>query len=171
MLRIWSFGCVALLGSALGPCPAAAGARDAAWLRDHPAGTIGVRTGERGRYLLLGGGRALRYPIAVGMRSKQWFGRARITGKYVRPAWSPPAEVKRDKPWLPDVIPGGDPGNPMGARALTLDRDEYVIHGTTARMRRSIGTAASYGCFRMLDEDVIDLYRRVRVGTPVVVLR
>lgn len=132
-------------------------------------GTIVIRTSERKLYLQLPDGSALRYSVGVGMRGKQWQGTARIDGKYVEPAWSPPAEVKRDKPWMPDVIPPG-PKNPMGARALTLDRGEYAIHGTTQAMRKSVGTFASYGCIRMLNEDVIDLFDRVRVGTTVVVL-
>ena len=132
-------------------------------------GTIVIRTSERALYLQLQDGSALRYPVGVGMRGKQWQGTARIDGKYVEPAWSPPAEVKRDKPWMPDVIPPG-PKNPMGARALTLDRGEYAIHGTTQAMRKSVGTYASYDCIRMLNEDVIDLFDRVRVGTAVVVL-
>ena len=114
-----------------------------------------------------GDGTALRYRVAVGKPVKQWFGEARIDGKYVRPAWAPPAEVKRDNPRLPDVIPGGAPNNPMGARALTLDLDEYAIHGTNRPA--SIGTFASYGCIRMLNEDIVDLYEQVHVGTRVVV--
>ena len=94
-----------------------------------------------------------------------------VDGKYVEPAWSPPESVKRDHPELPDVIPGGSPHNPMGARAITLDRDEVAIHGTTCAMRASVGTAASYGCIRMFNEDVIDLYDRVSVGAPVVMIR
>jgi lipoprotein-anchoring transpeptidase ErfK/SrfK len=132
-------------------------------------GTIVIKTRERKLYLALGNGTALRYPVAVGKAGKQWRGEARIDGKYVEPAWSPPDDVKRDKPWMPAVIPPG-PNNPMGARALTLDRGEYAIHGTTRAMRASIGTYASYGCIRMFNEDVIDLYERVPVGTRVVVV-
>jgi lipoprotein-anchoring transpeptidase ErfK/SrfK len=131
------------------------------------SGTIVIRTGERRLYYVRGDGTAVRYPVAVGKPGKQWFGEARIDGKYVRPAWSPPAEVKRDNPRLPDVIPGGAPNNPMGARALTLDLDEYAIHGTNRP--GSIGTYASYGCIRMHNEDIVDLYERVSVGTRVVV--
>ena len=116
-----------------------------------------------------GDGTALRYRVAVGRPGKQWFGEARVDGKYVRPAWSPPAEVRRDNPRLPDVIPGGSPGNPMGARALTLDLDEYAIHGTNRP--GSIGTYASYGCIRMLNEDIVHLYEQVSVGTRVIVER
>ncbi len=132
-------------------------------------GTIVIKTAERKLYYVRGDGTALRYRVAVGKPGKQWFGEARIDGKYVRPAWSPPAEVKRDNPRLPDIIPGGSPRNPMGARALTLDRDEYAIHGTNRP--DSIGTFASYGCIRMYNQDIVDLFDRVSVGTPVVVAR
>jgi lipoprotein-anchoring transpeptidase ErfK/SrfK len=130
-------------------------------------GTIVIKTGERRLYYVRGDGTALRYRVAVGKPGKQWFGEAQIDGKYVRPAWSPPAEVKRDNPRLPDVIPGGAPNNPMGARALTLNLDEYAIHGTNRPS--SIGTYASYGCIRMLNEDIVHLYDQVSVGTRVVV--
>ena len=130
-------------------------------------GTIVIKTGERRLYYVRGDGTALRYRVAVGKPGKQWFGEAQIDGKYIQPAWSPPAEVRRDNPRLPDVIPGGSPGNPMGARALTLDLDEYAIHGTNRPA--SIGTFASYGCIRMLNEDIVDLYEQVQVGTRVVV--
>ncbi|GJE03724.1 L,D-transpeptidase [Methylobacterium isbiliense] len=132
-------------------------------------GTIVVRTTERRLYYVNGDGTAIRYPVAVGKAGKQWTGLARIEGKYVQPAWSPPSEVKRDNPRLPAVIAGGSPRNPMGAAALTLDRGEYAIHGTNRPS--SIGTFASYGCIRMFNQDVVDLYARVQVGTPVVVTR
>jgi lipoprotein-anchoring transpeptidase ErfK/SrfK len=130
-------------------------------------GTILIKTSERQLYYVRGDGTALRYRVAVGKPGKQWFGEARVDGKYVKPAWSPPVEVKRDNPRLPDVIPGGSPRNPMGVRALTLDRDEYAIHGTNRP--DSIGTYASYGCIRMRNEDIVDLYEHVTVGTRVVV--
>ncbi|MGO4388315.1 L,D-transpeptidase [Microvirga sp. 2YAF29] len=132
-------------------------------------GTIVIKTGERQLYYVRGDGTATRYRVAVGKPGKQWFGEAQIDGKYVRPAWAPPAEVKRDNPRLPNVIPGGAPNNPMGARALTLNLDEYAIHGTNRP--GSIGTYASYGCIRMLNEDIVDLYDQVSVGTRVVVER
>lgn len=132
-------------------------------------GTILIKTGERKLYYVRGDGTALRYRVAVGRPGKQWFGEARIDGKYVRPAWAPPLEVKRDNPRLPDVIPGGSPHNPMGERALTLDRDQYAIHGTNRPS--SIGTYASYGCIRMMNEDIVDLYDQVAVGTRVIVDR
>jgi len=136
---------------------------------DVAAGTVVVRTNERRLYYVLGDGRAIRYPVGVGKAGKQWAGVARIDGKYVAPAWSPPAVVKRDKPSLPDVIPGGSPRNPMGAAALTLSGGEYAIHGTNAP--GSVGGFVSYGCIRMYNEDIQALYGMVQVGTPVVVER
>lgn len=132
-----------------------------------PAGTIIISQSRRRLYLTRTDGSAISWPIAVGKSGKGWTGWARVDGKHVMPAWSPPASVKRDRPGLPSVIAGGAPNNPMGARALTLDREEIAIHGTTAAMRSSIGTAASYGCIRMLNEDVIDLFNQVQVGTRV----
>jgi len=132
-------------------------------------GTVVIRTGERQLYFVRGDGTALRYRVAVGRPGRQWFGEARIDGKYVKPAWAPPAEIRRDNPRLPDVIPGGARNNPMGVRALTLDRDEYAIHGTNRP--DSIGTFASYGCIRMRNEDIVDLYEQVSVGTRVTVER
>ena len=87
---------------------------------NYSSGTIVVKTNERALYYVLGNGKALRYPVGVGRAGKQWTGTAMINGKQLRPAWSPPAEVKRDKPSLPNVIPGGSPSNPMGAAAMTL---------------------------------------------------
>lgn len=134
-----------------------------------PPGTIVIRNSERRLYLVKENGVALRYRVAVGMSSKQWEGQTFVNGVHVRPAWSPPAVVRRDKPHLPDVIAGGSPSNPMGAGALTLAGGEYAIHGTN--VPNSIGRAASYGCFRMHNEDVVDLMSRVGVGTRVIVTR
>lgn len=131
-------------------------------------GTIVVRQGERRLYLVTDDRTALRYPVAVGRMGRQWHGSAVVDGKYVEPAWAPPREVKRAEPWLPAYIPGGSPHNPMGVRALTLSGDQYAIHGTNRP--GSIGTAASYGCIRMYNADILDLYDRVQVGTPVVML-
>jgi lipoprotein-anchoring transpeptidase ErfK/SrfK len=136
---------------------------------DVSAGTVVVRTGERRLYYVMGDGRAIRYPVGVGKAGKQWSGTTRIDGKYVKPAWSPPKEVKRDKPSLPDVIPGGSPRNPMGAAAMTLAGGEYAIHGTN--VPGSVGGFVSYGCIRMYNQDVVDLYSRVSVGTTVMVVR
>lgn len=133
-------------------------------------GTVVIRNSERRLYYVLADGQAVRYRVAVGKRGKQWTGEATITSKRQSPAWSPPAEVKRDRPHLPDIIPGGAPDNPMGIAALVLSLPEIAIHGTSLSMRNSIGTAASYGCIRMLNEDIVDLSARVRVGASVVVM-
>jgi lipoprotein-anchoring transpeptidase ErfK/SrfK len=157
----------ALLSTWFAEAPASAHAL-VEFTADYPAGTIVISQKGRRLYLVLGSGQALEYPVAVAKHGKEWSGFARVDGKYVEPAWSPPVSVKRDHPELPDVIPGGSPHNPMGARAITLDRDEVAIHGTSRTMRASVGTAASYGCIRMYNEDVIDLFERVQVGAPVV---
>jgi lipoprotein-anchoring transpeptidase ErfK/SrfK len=149
-----------------------AAARDVVAFRDgsYSAGTIVIRTSERRLYYVVGDGRAIRYPVGVGKTGKAWSGRVQIEGKYIRPAWSPPADVKRDKPRLPNVIAGGSPSNPMGAAAMTLSGGgQYAIHGTNAP--GSVGGFVSYGCFRMYNQDVLDLYSRVSVGTSVVVTR
>ncbi|GLK66461.1 L,D-transpeptidase [Hansschlegelia plantiphila] len=158
----------AVLGLALSASPAAA--REVVKFDGdaYRPGTILIRNGERALYLVRGDGEAYRYRVAVGKPGKQWLGAAYIKGKYVEPAWSPPAEVKRDKPSLPDVIPGGSPRNPMGPRALLLDRDQYAIHGTNRP--KSIGAFASYGCIRMRNADIIDLYERVKVGDKIIVV-
>jgi len=163
-----------ILASALGLAFVAAATQDAAAREIVPfdpgfsAGTIVVKTGERKLYYVLGGGQAIRYKIAVGMPGKEWAGQTTIGRMEVDPIWGPPAEVKRDKPELPDLIPPG-PHNPLGPRAMLLSGTEYAIHGTNRR--DSIGTRASYGCIRMYNEDVVELYDRVSIGTPVVVQR
>ena len=136
---------------------------------EYSPGTIVVKTNERRLYLILDSGKAMRYPVGVGRSGKQWAGTTRIDGKYTNPAWSPPKEVKRDKPSLPDVIEGGSPRNPMGAAALTLAGGEYAIHGTN--VPSSIGGFVSYGCIRMYNQDILDLFDRVSLGTPVIVTK
>lgn len=133
------------------------------------SGTIVVKTSERRLYLVLGDGKALRYPVGVGRAGKQWSGTSFIDGKHRYPAWSPPDDVKRDKPRLPDVIPGGSPRNPMGVAAMTLSGGQYAIHGTN--QPGSIGGYVSYGCIRMYNQDISDLFERVSFGTTVVVTR
>ena len=145
------------------------GERGVASLSGYSPGTIVIKTRERRLYYVLGPGKALRYTVGVGRPDKQWTGHSRISGMYIRPAWSPPAEIRQDNPRLPWVIPGGASNNPMGAAALTLSGGEYAIHGTNRP--GSVGGFVSYGCFRMLNSDVLDLYQRVAVGTPVVVER
>ena len=134
---------------------------------EYSPGTIVVKTNERRLYLVVDQDHAVRYPVGVGKAGKQWAGVTQIDGKYLHPAWSPPADVKHDKPTMPDVIPGGSPHNPMGVAAMTLAGGEYAIHGTN--MPSSVGRFVSYGCIRMLNADISDLYDRVPVGTKVVV--
>jgi lipoprotein-anchoring transpeptidase ErfK/SrfK len=137
--------------------------------RGYPVGTVVVMTNQRRLYYVVSQDRAISYPVGVGRAGQQWSGTASITGKYIKPAWSPPADIKRANPKLPNVIEGGSPRNPMGAAALTLSGGEYAIHGTNAP--GSIGGFVSYGCIRMHNSHVLDLYARVSVGTQVVVTR
>ena len=162
--------CAATVAAGLLAPPAHAAPSLVAVSSPYAAGTILISNRERALYLLLGNDAAIRYPVAVGKAGKSWRGLAHIDGKYIAPTWSPPDEVRRDHPSMPAEIAGGAPNNPMGVRALTLDRSEIAIHGTTRAMRKSVGTYASYGCIRMLNEDVVDLFARVRVGTPVIAL-
>ena len=164
--KILALAGTALLAMVLG-APTAAGARETVAFSGYSPGTIVVVTSQRRLYYVLGNGQAIRYPVGVGRAGKQWAGATRIDGMYRNPAWSPPAEIKRDKPSLPNVIAGGSPRNPMGVAALTLAGGEYAIHGTNRP--GSIGGFVSYGCIRMHNQDVADLFARVSVGTPVVV--
>jgi lipoprotein-anchoring transpeptidase ErfK/SrfK len=108
-------------------------------------GTIIVRTQERRLYYVTGVGQAISYPVGVGRVGKQWSGTSYISGKYTHPAWSSPAEVRRDKPYLPHVIPGGSPGNPMGVAAMTLGGGESTAPISRTPSAISFPTAAS-GC-------------------------
>jgi lipoprotein-anchoring transpeptidase ErfK/SrfK len=133
-------------------------------------GTILIDTENRFLYYLLPQGTAIRYGIIVGEQGQAWSGTARIGRKEEWPAWTPtPSERQRLGP-LPAFMPGG-PGNPMGARGMYLfsgDKDTlYRIHGTN--QPQYIGSAISSGCIRLTNEDAIDLYNRVKIGTPVVV--
>jgi len=132
-------------------------------------GTIVIKTNERRLYFVLDQQHALRFPVGVGRSGKTWTGVARVEGKYVKPAWAPPDEIRRDHPGLPSVIAGGAANNPMGAAALTLRGGDYAIHGTNRPA--SIGGFVSYGCIRMYNRDIVELYRLVQVGTPVIVER
>ena len=132
-------------------------------------GTIVIRTASAGFTSSAATARPSATAVAVGRPAKQWFGEARVDGKYVKPAWAPPAEVKARQSEAAGRDPRRRAQQPDGRAALTLDRDEYAIHGTNRPS--SIGTFVSYGCIRMLNEDIVDLYDQVSVGTPVVVTR
>ncbi len=142
--------------------------------REKP-GTIIIDTSKRKLYFVLKNGRAMRYGVGVGRAGFNWSGTARIRRKAEWPGWRPPAEmIERERAKgrdLPEYMPGG-PNNPLGARALYLfqgKRDTlYRIHGTN--QPQTIGGAVSSGCIRMINEEVIDLYRRVRMGAKVIVI-
>jgi lipoprotein-anchoring transpeptidase ErfK/SrfK len=164
-------GSALFIGLALwGPGEAASAREFVSFSQSYPAGTIIIKQSERRLYFTTGTGTAVRYPIAVGRAGKAWQGSTFVQGKFFSPSWSPPAVVRQDHPNMPSLIPGGSPRNPMGVAAITLNLSEVAIHGTTASMRKSVGTAASYGCIRMYNEDVMDLYHRVAVGTPVIAI-
>jgi lipoprotein-anchoring transpeptidase ErfK/SrfK len=134
---------------------------------DERAGTIVVSTGEKFLYLVLGKGKALRYGIGTARHGFEWSGTHKITRKAEWPGWSPPAEMKQRRPDLPDYMPGGK-NNPLGARALYIGSTLYRIHGTNEPW--TIGGDVSSGCIRMVNDDVIDLYERVKIGAKVIVL-
>ena len=131
-------------------------------------GTVVVNTTERRLYYVLPGNRAVRYGIGVGKAGFEWSGTQTVSRKQEWPEWRPPAEMIQRRPDLPRYMAGG-PENPLGARAMYLGSSLYRIHGSNEP--DTIGHAVSSGCIRMRNEDVIDLYERVKVGTKVVVLR
>jgi len=133
---------------------------------DIPVGSIVIDTAGRKLYYSLGHRRAIMYTVAVGKAGFQWFGESFVQTKRKDPGWSPTARMRRMG--YPRYVPPG-PHNPLGPRAIYLGWSEYRIHGTNAPW--SIGSAASSGCFRMHNSDVKDLYERVHIGAPVLVVR
>jgi lipoprotein-anchoring transpeptidase ErfK/SrfK len=131
-------------------------------------GTIVVDTNEKRLYYVLPNKRAIKYGVGVGRPGFSWAGTKTVTRKAEWPSWTPPAQMLRRRPDLPRFMPGGE-GNPMGARAMYLGTSLYRIHGSNEP--ETIGQAVSSGCIRMLNEDVVDLYERVKVGARVVVMR
>jgi lipoprotein-anchoring transpeptidase ErfK/SrfK len=132
-----------------------------------PAGTIVVDTSNTYLYYILGNNRAIRYGVRVGRDGFTWTGVQKISRKAEWPDWHPPTEMIERQPYLPRFMAGG-PGNPLGARAMYLGSTVYRIHGTN--QPSTIGKFVSSGCIGMLNEDVSDLFDRVKVGTRVVVL-
>jgi lipoprotein-anchoring transpeptidase ErfK/SrfK len=130
-------------------------------------GTVVVDTANTYLYFVLGGGKALRYGIGVGRDGFTWSGVKTVERKAEWPDWRPPQEMLERQPYLPRFMAGG-PENPLGARAMYLSGSVYRIHGTNAPS--TIGQRVSSGCFRLKNEDVKDLYERVKVGAKVVVL-
>ncbi|MEM8853369.1 MAG: L,D-transpeptidase [Pseudomonadota bacterium] len=131
-------------------------------------GTIVIDTREKFLYHVGTGGKARRYGVGVGRPGFQWSGRHRVSMKKEWPGWTPPPAMRKRQPELPAYMPGG-PENPLGARALYLGSTLYRIHGSNAPW--TIGHEVSSGCIRMRNEDVTELYDRVKVGTQVVVVR
>jgi lipoprotein-anchoring transpeptidase ErfK/SrfK len=133
-------------------------------------GTLIVKTPERALYYVLGDGEAMRYSIGVGREGFQWSGNSRIVAKQEWPSWTPPQTMIEREAAKGHIIPPfmkGGPGNPLGARAMYIGGTIYRVHGTNAES--SIGGAVSSGCIRMMNADVIDLYGRVKIGSPIFV--
>ncbi len=140
--------------------------REIAFQTDQPKGTIIIDTEARYLYLILGDGMAKRYGVGVGRPGFEWAGVHHVTRKAEWPGWTPPEEMRQRVPNLPVHMAGGV-DNPLGARALYLGSTLYRIHGSNQPW--TIGHAVSSGCIRMRNQDVVDLYDRVKVGTKVVV--
>ena len=134
---------------------------------DEKPGAIIIDTRQRFLFFILPHGRAIRYGVGVGRPGFEWAGVKRVSRKAEWPDWTPPAEMILRRPDIPDHMAGG-PDNPLGARALYLGSSLYRIHGTNEPW--TIGTNVSSGCIRMMNEDVIDLYNRAKVGTKVTVI-
>lgn len=134
---------------------------------EYKPGQIIVSFGDRRLYLIEKQGKATSYPIAVPRQQSRWQGVITVSQKRENPDWTPTGEMLAENPKLPLWVPGGHPMNPLGVRALYLGGSTYRIHGTDAPW--TIGQAVSKGCIRMYNEDVLDLYPRVPVGTKVTV--
>ncbi|MDO8396225.1 MAG: L,D-transpeptidase family protein [Bradyrhizobium sp.] len=141
--------------------------QEVAYATKEPAGTLVVDTPNTHLYYILGNGRAIRYGVRVGRDGFTWNGVQKVSRKAEWPDWHPPTEMIERQPYLPRFMAGG-PGNPMGARAMYLGSTVFRIHGTN--QPSTIGKFVSSGCIGMLNEDVSDLFDRVKVGTRVVVL-
>jgi lipoprotein-anchoring transpeptidase ErfK/SrfK len=140
--------------------------QEVAFATKEPAGTLIVDTPHTYLYYVLGRGRAIRYGVRVGRDGFTWNGVQKISRKAEWPDWHPPTEMIERQPYLPRFMAGG-PGNPLGARAMYLGSTVYRIHGTN--QPSTIGKFVSSGCIGMLNDDVSDLFDRVKVGTRVVV--
>lgn len=143
------------------------GRQTVSFSKKYSPGRIIVSFGDRRLYKVISRGRAISYPIAIPRQDARWEGSTSVSMKRVNPDWRPTPAMLRKNPRLPTWVPGGHPMNPLGVRALYLGSSTYRIHGTDAPW--TIGTAASSGCIRMYNEDVVDLYKRTSVGTPVLV--
>lgn len=143
------------------------GRQTVAFNEQYSPGQIIVSFGDRRLYLITKRGQAISYPIAIPREDAKWEGVTNVSMKRENPDWRPTPTMLKKNPKLPSWVPGGHPMNPMGVRALYLGSSTYRIHGTDAPW--TIGTAASAGCIRMYNEDVLDLYPRTKVGAKVTV--
>jgi lipoprotein-anchoring transpeptidase ErfK/SrfK len=160
--QVWSFQTP--FGIIYGIIPRA----EVAYPTNRAPGTIVVNTSQRRLYYVLGGGKAIRYAIAVGMEGYGWSGVNTITAKREWPDWTPTPGERKRFPDLPAHMAGG-PTNPLGARALYLGDTLYRIHGTNEPWK--LGGGVSSGCIRMSNDDIIDLYNRAKIGATVIVQR
>ena len=140
--------------------------KEVSYQTNEKPGTIIVNSKQKYLYLVLGDGKAMRYGVGVGRVGFGWSGVERVTRKAEWPSWTPPAEMRKRDPSVPAFMEGGK-DNPLGARALYLGNTLYRIHGTAQPW--TIGQNVSSGCIRLRNEDVIDLYSRVKVGAKVIV--
>jgi lipoprotein-anchoring transpeptidase ErfK/SrfK len=164
-IRHAAAGIVIAISSLVGHSGMARGeAESVAFEADYPQGAVVIVNKERKLYLVAGGGKAQRFPVAIGVPDEQWTGKEIVTNKRENPDW-----IEPDDDGEGDRIKGGDPKNPLGVRALYLGRTLWRIHGTIWPW--SIGKAASNGCIRMLNDDVTELYQKVEIGTPVYVVQ
>jgi len=145
----------------------ASGSHSVSFPKNYSTGQIIVSFADRRLYYVTSRGQAKSYPIAIPKGSARWSGVLRVSQKKVNPRWTPTASMRRENPKLPAYVPGGDPRNPLGVRALYLGSTLYRIHGTDAPWL--IGREVSKGCIRMHNAHVIDLYNRTRVGARVTV--
>lgn len=149
------------------PAPAFKRGKIVAFGMRKPAGTIVVNTRKNVLYFVLGDGQAVQYRVATAKPGFEWSGAHKVSGKVQWPDWRPPEDMRKRRPDLPAYMEGG-PKNPLGARAIYLGSSIYRIHGTNEP--KSIGKAASSGCIRMLNADVEELYRHVKLGATVIVM-
>ena len=133
--------------------------------KKYSPGQIIVSFGDRRLYHITQRGQAVSYPIAIPRKQSRWQGVLRVSQKRANPSWTPTSSMRRENPKLPSFVPGGHPRNPLGVRALYLGSTLYRIHGTDAPW--TIGQNVSKGCIRMHNDHVVELYKRIRVGTKV----
>jgi lipoprotein-anchoring transpeptidase ErfK/SrfK len=130
-------------------------------------GSIIIKTSERKLLFVRGQNDIVTYTIAVGRQGREWTGSTSISRKVLNPGWAPPPNIRKDNPKLPALVEPG-PNNPLGVAVLVLGDGTYGIHGTNRP--ETIGTYASYGCFRMYNNDILDLFSKVTIGTAVTVV-